>query len=98
MESQTTFAKLWGHLRNFTIKANQTYTFKIQNLYPVSIFNGKKSLYLTELGPMGGKNTFMAITFFVAAGCFFLFILIFIVCYCAKIRNKDIYSTSELEW
>ena len=57
------FRKLWGRIDNPLEKG--TYKIKIRNNYDVNIYEGTKSIILSTTGPLGGKNKFLEIAFYV---------------------------------
>jgi hypothetical protein len=74
------------------------YTFTIANIYDVNEFDGKKFIYLSEVGALGGTNTFLGVIFLIFAGIVVFIMFIFCICYCVKIKGKDLYSTENMRW
>ena len=55
METFPNFVKLWGHI-DTTLKAGETYVIEVENNFNITNFNGKKSVYLSEVNAFGGAN------------------------------------------
>ena len=58
------FRKLWGKISSSDV-LNGTYTMTIYNNYPVSSFDGTKSVIISQVKWSGGKNRFFGIFFLV---------------------------------
>ena len=57
-----TFIKPYGRCVNCEIPQGQ-YNITIQNNYPASIFNGEKHLVISTVGPLGGRNILLGISY-----------------------------------
>jgi hypothetical protein len=97
MESFPTFIKLWGHIWT-TLKAGNKYSIQINNKFEVSQFDGKKYIYLSEVGALGGTNKFLGLAFLIMAGIVAIILIIFIILYFVKIRGQDLYSPDKVKW
>ena len=71
------FRKLYGVIKT-SVPAGTVLTFSVTSAFPVSVFSGKKSLVLSTMSWMGGKNDFLGIAYIVVgfaclgiAGAFF---------------------------
>ena len=72
------FRKLYGRIDS-SIPKGTVLTFTVTSAFPVSGFSGKKSLVLSTVSWMGGKNDFLGIAYIVVgfvclgvAGAFFI--------------------------
>lgn len=98
MESFPQFIKLWGHVQG-TLKKGQEYTLAIQkNWINVTSFGGSTYVYLSEVNKFGGKGRFLGLVFVISACTVCLMIVIFIICYLWRIKDQDLYSTTNLSW
>ena len=95
MESFPNFIKLWGHI-DTTLTAGNNYTIYVENNFDVSGFDGKKSIYLSEVDTFGGTNKFLGIAFLAMAGVVVFIMIIFSLLYCIRPQSKDLYSTENL--
>jgi len=73
-----TFTKLHRIIHQ-DLKKGQTLSLNISNVFPVASFGGKKSLVLTTMSWLGGKNSFLGIAYFVVGGAAMLLALIFLI-------------------
>ena len=79
------FRKLWGRIT--TRLDPGTYELHIVNNYPVAHFGGKKSLVLSTVNILGGKNNFLGIAYLVVGSICLIMALLFWVGY--KNYNSD---------
>lgn len=73
-----TFRKLY-RIINTELKAGTTYSIDVDYNYPVTQFGGKKYVVLTTSSWIGGKNTFMAVSYLVVGSLCFLVAVLFTV-------------------
>jgi len=76
------FRKLWGQIDVPLEKG--TYYLEINNIYPVSSFNGSKSFVLSTTNMLGGKNYFLAVCYIVVGSLCLVFAIIFFIAYMTK--------------
>lgn len=79
------FRKLWGRI--YTRLDPGTYNLYIVNNYPVYEFQGKKSVVLSTVNTLGGKNNFLGIAYLVVGCICIIMALLFWVGY--KNYNND---------
>lgn len=83
-----TFRKLY-RIINVPLEAG-TYSFKIQQRFNVSTFEGKKYVVITNNSWIGGRNMFLAIAYLVVGGLSFILACIFAIgAIIQKIRHKQ---------
>lgn len=81
-----TFRKLWGRIDEGLMGGE--YYMRIENNYDVKQFSGSKSLVISTMNFLGGKNEFLAYLYIVVgSGCVFAS-LIFLVLVVRKNRNS----------
>ena len=69
------FRKLIGKIDN-DLKAGN-YSIKIDNQYNVAPFGGTKSFVMSTTNSLGGKNTFLAVSYIVVGTLCVIFAIIF---------------------
>ncbi|KAJ3452800.1 cell cycle control protein [Anaeramoeba flamelloides] len=67
-----TFRKLYGVLENGKLEKGKQYSVNIENHYPVSSFDGQKSIIFTTTTWVGGKNSFLGYAYISLGGILFL--------------------------
>eukprot|EP01098_Paradermamoeba_levis_P012613 TRINITY_DN5550_c0_g1_i2.p1 TRINITY_DN5550_c0_g1~~TRINITY_DN5550_c0_g1_i2.p1 ORF type:complete len:321 (+),score=95.35 TRINITY_DN5550_c0_g1_i2:93-1055(+) len=90
-----TFRKLYGKI-NLELKAGDTITINIKNVYPVSGFNGKKYVVLSTMSWMGGKNPFLGIAYLVVGSVSLFLCAVFAVL--QRVKPRQLGDTKYLEW
>lgn len=88
-----TFKKLYRIIKEDLRGDFSVLTF---NNYPVASFDGTKSIVLTELSWLGGKNPFLGIAYIVTGAVCILLGFIFLIKH--KISGRRLGDTSYLEW
>ncbi|KAI5287369.1 hypothetical protein KEM54_006044 [Ascosphaera aggregata] len=81
-----TFSKMARRNDKTVMKAG-TYRIDIDDLFPVSAFDGTKSVVLTTRTIMGGKNPFMGIAYVVVGGICIVFGAVFTIAHLIKPRR-----------
>ena len=79
------FRKLWGKIEIDLYPGN--YTLTINNRYQVSSFHGKKSFVLSTVNGLGGKNSFLGVTYIVVGSLSIVMAVLFAIGY--KTFNND---------
>ena len=77
------FRKLWGRIEGGLPEGK--YKIEIDNQFEVTPFQGKKHFVLATSNSLGGKNYFLAVSYFVVGGLSMFFAFIFCV---ANLRNS----------
>lgn len=88
-----TFKKLYRIIRQ---PLRGTYTAQVYNNFPVAAFDGTKSIVITELSWLGGKNPFLGIAYIVTGSVCVLLGFVFLIKH--KISGRRLGDTSYLEW
>ena len=78
------FRKLWGRIDG-NLKPGK-YIVKVYNNYQVHDFNGAKTIVLSTLNALGGKNDFVAFGYIVVGSVCTFGSLLFFIC---SLRDKD---------
>jgi len=81
-----TFSKLYGRNDGDVMKAG-TYELDVYMNFPVSQFGGTKSVVISTVSWIGGKNPFLGYAYVAAAGLFVLLAVIGLVWHCLKPRK-----------
>ena len=90
------FRKLYGRI-NSRIPAGTTLTFSVQSSFPVTSFAGKKSLVVSTLSWMGGRNDFLGVAYLVVGfGCIAVALAFFVRQRCGAERKLG--DASYLVW
>lgn len=80
-----TFRKLWAKTaEDAELIAGRKYRVTLQNNYPVESFNGKKSLIISQVVWLGGKNRFFGVFFLSMCGISAMAAIIFLILYATK--------------
>jgi flagellar biogenesis protein FliO len=87
-ESLSDFIKLYGKITG-VLEAGVSYTFIIDDNFDSTSIGSNKSIYLSEVGQFGGKNMVLPYMFLGMAGVLLIILLMFVVCYCIRVRGKD---------
>jgi hypothetical protein len=96
MESASKFIKLWGHV-NGTLEAGREYNLLVENNWiDITQFEGRKYVYLSEVNNFGGKSRFIGLAFGFSAIAILIMMVIFILLYFVRIKDRNIYSTNDL--
>lgn len=90
-----TFRKLYKRNDNDVLRAG-FYRIDIQDNYPVAMFHGTKSIVLSTVSWVGGRNPFLGIAYIVVAGILILLGLIFTAKH--LIRPRRLGDMSLLSW
>lgn len=72
------FRKLYGKIHQDFRKGDKI-TFEVEANFEVRSFNGDKALIISTLGPLGGKNVSLGISYIVAGCVGFLLAAVFVV-------------------
>ncbi|CAG7852155.1 Meiotically up-regulated gene 89 protein [Serendipita indica DSM 11827] len=81
-----TFSKLYGRNDNEPMLKG-TYEMDVYMNFPVSQFGGTKSVVISTVSWIGGKNPFLGYAYIAAAGLFILLAVIGLVWHCLKPRK-----------
>lgn len=81
-----TFRKLYSRNDNDTMSAG-TYRIDIQSNYPVAMFSGTKSIVLSTVSWVGGRNPFLGLAYIVVAGVLVVLGLVFTAMHLIKPRK-----------
>lgn len=90
-----TFKKLWGR-NDVDTMSSGTYSIEILMNYPVKQFGGTKSIVISTVAWIGGKNTFLGWSYVAAAALCFLLALVGTVRHMVKPRRMG--DMSLLSW
>ena len=80
------FRKLWGRIHQDLEPGD--YTLKINNVFDVSQFNGKKIFVLTNVNLFGGKNKFLAIGYIIVGALCICLAIVFLIGYFHQVKMK----------
>ena len=83
------FKKLWGRITDRDLKAGNEIEVTIDNKYDVSSFNGEKYLILSTTNSLGGKNTFLSISYIVIGAISVILCAIFNVTHYFFLKKKE---------
>jgi LEM3 (ligand-effect modulator 3) family / CDC50 family len=72
------FRKLYGKIRQ-DFRKGDTLTFEVDANFEVRSFNGDKAIIISTLGPLGGKNVSLGISYIVAGCLGFFLAAVFVV-------------------
>jgi len=75
------FRKLWGRIDNMDLEAGWKVQVTIDDQFDVSSFNGKKFLILSTVNALGGKNSFLGVSYIVLGGISIILAVVFIIGY-----------------
>lgn len=90
-----TFRKLYGKIDN-NFKQGDTLSFTVQNNFEVASYDARKALVISTLGPFGGKNPSLGVSYIVVGSVsLFLGIAFFIKHVVHPRRSGD---ASQLKW
>jgi hypothetical protein len=65
----------------------------------MSLFDGKKYIYLSEVNDFGGTNDFMGIALLCMSAIVMIIMIVFTIMYFIKIRGHyDYYDPDYIEW
>ncbi|CAJ2502325.1 Uu.00g097190.m01.CDS01 [Anthostomella pinea] len=81
-----TFSKLYMRNDGDTLQAG-TYALNITDNFRTDVYQGKKSIVITTLSPMGGKNNFLGILWLVVGGFCIALALLFLITNLIKPRK-----------
>ncbi|KAI1962363.1 hypothetical protein LOZ58_002702 [Ophidiomyces ophidiicola] len=90
-----TFSKLAKRVDNRTMTAG-VYRIDIMDFFPVSKYDGKKSIVLTTTTVMGGKNSFLGIAYVVVGGICIILGALFTVAHLIKPRYEENWATTGI--
>ena len=80
--------KLWGRIENRNLKIGDKLSFTVMNNYDVDIFDGDKSIILSNSNTFGGNNTFLGFCFIVVGSISLLLGIAFLIDHCIKKRKE----------
>lgn len=80
-----TFRKLWGKVPEGLSRGN--YVLEVDDQYEVTSFNGKKSIVISTMSSLGGKNQLLAVSY-ILCGIICLCIAVGFILFEAKERKQ----------
>ena len=95
-ESLSDFIKLYGRI-NTTLYPDIEYTLELYDNFDAPSIGSNKYIKLSEVGSFGGKNMVLPYMFLGMAVLILAILIMFMVCYFAKIHGKDRDSEKYLE-
>ena len=90
------FRKIYGKI-NGPFTKGKTLSFDILSKFEVRSFDGSKSIVLSTVSPIGGKNTYIGSAFLVVGCISILLTVLFIVKHLTSDRRK-LGDTNLLRW
>lgn len=89
------FRKLYGRIHQ-DFRKGDTITFEVEANFEVRSFNGDKAIIISTLGPLGGKNISLGVSYIVAGCLGFVLAAVFVVK--LSFNRRALGDSSLLSW